>query len=192
MDEAVDGIGGGTEGGWGWGDGGGRLEGPVFLVNCAFLDPATEERALGVVEGLVGIRRRHDVVGIGGGDAAPEFTGIGVTGFEGDTTILAGSEGAFGGIESQTGLAMFGVEAVAGEAMVGEDGSDVAVELERGGGEAGGAQGETGDGRDQEMEERAGETHRRGESQGLAAVQSPGWRIGGRMANGEWRMANGE
>jgi hypothetical protein len=153
VDEAVDGVRGGAEGGCRRGDRGGRFEGPVFLVLGALLDPAADEGALGVVEGLVGIRRRHDVVGICGGDATPEFAGIGVTGFESDATVLVGGEGAFGGIETETGLAMLGVKAVAGEALVGEEGADVAVELDWGGMDEGGSQDDPGEGRDEEPEE---------------------------------------
>ena len=125
-----------------------RFEAPVFLVFGAFVDPAFEGFDLRGGEFFVGFGWGHDFVLVGGEGAVDDGAGLGVAGFDGESAV-DGGVGAFGSVEAEVGLAFFGVEAVAGEAVVGEDGADVAVEVE-------GACGVGGAGEQEEGEEEAG------------------------------------
>ena len=99
----------------------------MVLVNGALLDPAADEVALGGLErGLVRIGRRHDLVGIGADDAEPRF-GVGdVAGHE-SAEAVAINGGGVELVEAELGFAVGGITAVAGEAVVREDGADVLV-----------------------------------------------------------------
>ena len=95
----------------------------------AFGDPAAEEVDFGGGEGgFVGARRGHEEGGLGGGDAGEEFGFGGVAGRD-------DGEGAFAVIEAQVGHAGGGVGAVATDALVRQEGEDVAAEVDRLGGE---------------------------------------------------------
>ena len=78
----------------------------------------------------VRIGRRHHFRFVVGGDAAPEFALLGVAGDD-RRDVVVFDEGGFGSVEPQVGLAGLFVEAVALEAVFGEDRADVAVEIER-------------------------------------------------------------
>ena len=105
---------------------------PVRLIDRAGFDPALEQVFFGVGELQVRIGRRHHLVGVGRDDALPG-QGIGeLAGDDGRFAVVAFRKGAFRNVESQLGLAGLGVEAVAGEAAVGEQRADVAVEIRRG------------------------------------------------------------
>lgn len=109
LDEVVDGVGAGRDGLFGGAD-----EGPVVAPGSASGDPLLECGDLLWGEWFfVGVLRRHEVVGIGGGDAMDEFAFVGGAGFD-------DGEGTFAGVEAEICLAGVGVEAVAGEAVVGE------------------------------------------------------------------------
>lgn len=130
-DEGVDGS-ADPIGALGKGDIGGEwFEGPVFVVGCAFLDPAVEEVLLGVVEAEFGFEGRHDLVSIVGADEVVEVALLEVAG--GDAGVAAEvGDGVFAGIETEVGFLIFGVGTVAFEAAVGDDGADVAVEVDGG------------------------------------------------------------
>ena len=144
-DEVVDGV-LGPGGVFDRGDGGafGGLEGPVFAPRGAFLDPAGEELDLFGFEAVLLLGWRHEVVGIVGGDA---FEEEGLGGFAGDDggAGLAPFEGAGAEVEAEFGFDRFRIGAVACEAVVGKDGSDLRGEIDRCGG--GGEEQEEGDGR---------------------------------------------
>ncbi len=70
-----------------------------------------------------------------GGDAADDFGMVGVAGDEGVLGVAEFDGIAGFGVEAEFGFTIGGVGAVAGEAFVGEDGADVAVELDGLGGE---------------------------------------------------------
>ena len=80
-------------------------------------------------------RRRHEIVSVGGENAADQFT---LVRFSGDEGLLG--ECLFADVEAELGLAFLLVRAVAKEAVVGEDRPDIAVvrdflrRLGRGGG----------------------------------------------------------
>jgi hypothetical protein len=100
---------------------------PVILVDGALLDPTLDEGALrGRERFFVRVGRRHDLVGILAEDALP---GLGVGEVAGDEGAHAAAVGGGGGglVEAEFSLAIRGVAAVAGEAVVGEDGPDVFV-----------------------------------------------------------------
>ena len=96
------------------------------LVRGALVDPALDELHLRRRETVV---RRHELEIILGADSQVELARGRVSGGDGAVaaTIL---EGALPGIEPQVGIALVRVGAVAGEALVGEEGEDVAVEVD--------------------------------------------------------------
>ena len=123
-DEEVDGVAGpcGVADGW-EGRADGRDEGPVGFVGGAGGDPAAEEGALGVGEGAVGVRGRHDFVRVRGDETFDEFAFVGVAGDEG-----VFGDGGVAGVEAEVGFTFIAVLAVAVEAVFAEDGADVAIE----------------------------------------------------------------
>ena len=128
----------------GAGDGGNRrthrgLEAPVLTVGRALGDPAAEDIDLRGRDLLVRIRRWHHFLGVFREEALDQFAAIGVARLDRLDAILEG-RGAFGGVEAELALALLGVEAVAGEAVIGKDRADVPVEIQFrvGGHEAGG------------------------------------------------------
>lgn len=72
------------------------------------------------------------------GDAADQFAFTGLAGDDGQAAGLGGLEGVGLDVEPELGLALALVRAVAGEAVLGEDGADVAVEIDRTGRRGGG------------------------------------------------------
>ena len=99
----------------------------MVLVDRALLYPAFDEGALcGREWGFVRIGRWHHFIGVGADDALPEF-GVGeVARDEGAHAATLGG-GVGEGVEAELGLAVLRVDAVATEAVVCEDGSDVGV-----------------------------------------------------------------
>ena len=68
------------------------------------------------------------LVGVGGGDAAVEFTFVGLAG---DDDGAAFAVCFWLDVEAEVSLALGGVGAVALETMVREDGANVAIEFDR-------------------------------------------------------------
>lgn len=99
------------------------------LVFGALGNPATEQFLLGGCERLVGLRRRHEVVGIGAEDPMDQLTGLGVSRFEG----LSG-QSFLAEVETEFSLPGVFVGSVAMEAGVGQDGTDVPIVLDPVGG----------------------------------------------------------
>ena len=131
MIDGIEGPGGipGFRGGMGHG----WHESPVGLVSGALGDPRFEDGLFLFPERAAEFRGRHQVVGIVGVDPLDQLAGTRVAR---DDRLPAAFEyhgGTLEGIEAQTGLtALVGVGAVAGETAVGEDGADVAVEIDAG------------------------------------------------------------
>ena len=126
-----------------------RFEGPMASPDGAFGDPAAED--VGLRRGqprLVRVRRRHQLVLVGGDDAFDERADLGLAG---DERFLG--QGGLAEVEAQLALAVRLILAVAAEAVVREDGQDVPAEahgLRRDGG-----QGE----REEGAEQRGGLVH---------------------------------
>jgi len=136
-DEKIDAFLGWRNGGFDWG-----FIGPVFLIFRALGDPAAEHFFLASGEWFVGFGWGHEIIFIAGEDAADDFTCFWVTWNDGDFTGFGGFESLLADIEAELGFAGIFVGAVAVEASIGEDGSEVAIELDFGGqGEIGGPSG---------------------------------------------------
>ncbi len=99
-------------------------------VGGPFGDPAFEQGDLGGFQGRRGFGRGHREFGVVDLDAEDQVAGVGVAGDDGGGAGFEGEGGSLGHIEAETGLALALVGAVAGEAVLGEDGADVAVEIE--------------------------------------------------------------
>jgi hypothetical protein len=117
-----------------------RGVGPVRLVGRALADPFGEQRFLGFAERFLELRRRHEVVLILGVQAFEQQAGLGIAGHDG-----LGLDGRLAHIEAEVGFTMVFVGAVAGEAVVAENGTDVAVVAQLGRRSEGGRCGEGAD-----------------------------------------------
>ena len=136
-DEKIDAFLGWRNGCFDWG-----FIGPVFLIFRALGDPAAEHFLLASGQWFVGFGWGHEFIFIAGEDAADDFTFFWVGRNDGDFTGFGGFEGLLADIEAEFGFAGIFVGAVAVEASIGEDGSEVAIELDFGGqGELGGPSG---------------------------------------------------
>ena len=114
-----------------------RFKAPVLLVFRALFDPALQYLHLRGSHVLVGLRRGHHFIFVLGQDTLDDGADLRIAGLDGKGAV-DGLEGALGHIQAQISLALLGVKAVAGKAVVAEDRPDVAVEVElrrrRGGG----------------------------------------------------------
>ena len=106
------------------------LEGPVPLIGSALFDPAAEEGHFGFGEGsALGFGRRHELGGVLMPDPGEELTLIGLAGNDGGISPEVG-EGLSPQVEAQVCLPFLLVRPVAEKAFVGENGTDVAIELD--------------------------------------------------------------
>ena len=121
LDQRVDGRVHGRRGGFRR-----QVIGPMVLVGGALRDPAAQQFLLLLGEGLVRFRRRHDLVRVGQEEPLHEFARLRLAWHD---RLLGQSVGA--DIETQLGLTVAGVVAVAGETVVGEDRPNVPVEFHR-------------------------------------------------------------
>ena len=99
-----------------------RLERPVAGPGRPLFDPLADQLDLSLRELLARLGRRHAPLRIGFRDAQKGFALVRLTGGEGG--------GAFLGVQAQLGLALLLVGPVTLEASVGEDGPDVAGEID--------------------------------------------------------------
>ncbi len=102
---------------------------PVALPLRPLRDPSAEERDLLRVQRLPELRRRHDLVGIAGGDAADQLAVIDPGGDD-RRAALAIAERVFFPVEPQIGFPRLLVGPVAGVAVLGQDRPDLAVEVD--------------------------------------------------------------
>ena len=102
----------------------------MTLVLGAFLDPLFDEGDLRLAEHLVELRRRHVVVGVGCQQALHHFAFLRMTWRDGRITGLTALARSVEGIEAQLALHFIFIRTVAGVTGVGEDRTDVAVELD--------------------------------------------------------------
>jgi hypothetical protein len=75
----------------------------------------------------VGIRRRHDHVGIFGEDATDDFAFLRIAGNDGGDSITNG-HGFFSDIETEVATTVLGILAVTEKAIFREDGTDIPIE----------------------------------------------------------------
>src|SRR5262249_6956775 len=75
---------------------------------------------------LAGLARRHQLAGLLAGQALVQLALVGLARDDNCAELASGVTE----VETEVGLAFFGVGAVAGEALVRQDGADVAVEVE--------------------------------------------------------------
>ena len=112
-----------------------RHERPVWLVRRPLSDPPLEQIDLFVSEPAdLGFRRRHHGIGIGRDDSCDEFARGDILRHNRPTAAVELTRSLLGDVEPQTGLPVATVGTVAGEAVVGEDRPDVAVERDPGAG----------------------------------------------------------
>ena len=111
------------------------FEGPVLAPRRPLVDPAGEGRHLLGRERLAGLRRRHLLLGVVGDEPSDQLAVVGLAGL--DDRVL-GPERPLADVEPEVGLAGAGVRPVAEEAVFGEDGEDVAAEVDGGLGPEGG------------------------------------------------------
>ena len=107
-----------------------RHERPVALPLRALLDPFADGGDLRVGERGAGLRRRHAAGAVGGADARQQAALRRVAGGD-DVVAAAVGEQALFGIEAQVGDAALVVGPVAGEAVVGQNRTHVAIEIDQ-------------------------------------------------------------
>src|SRR5262249_43605330 len=108
-----------------------RSIGPMRFPVGALIDPAANEVDLRFSEDETGAGRRHAIRFVGRADALVE-PAPGAVRWRDDAIA------ALLGVEAETSLALLLVGAVAGEALVGQDGADLTVEIDLRRGECGG------------------------------------------------------
>ena len=104
-----------------------RRVGPVRIPFGAFVNPAPQQLDLFGRQRVPGIGRRHPLLGIGVGDPLDQHAPGCAPGH--DDAVLR--KRAFLRVEVELGLAFGRVRTVAGEAVVGKDRPNVAIEAER-------------------------------------------------------------
>ena len=109
----------------GWSD-----ERPVLLPSGSLTHPLLEEVDLGGGERLSMLGRRHDFVGILRQDALDQGAALGLSGDQGVLPRFELQEGVFLTVQAQTCLALALIWSMAGEAMLGENGADLSVEVD--------------------------------------------------------------
>jgi hypothetical protein len=107
-------------------------ERPVLAPGRARVEPFLQGLDLRLGELLVGLGGGHEVVGVLGDDPPIELALGALPGDDGGAALVILLPGLEFVVEPEVGLALLGVGSVAGEAGVGEDGEDVAVEVDAG------------------------------------------------------------
>ena len=101
-------------------------------VGSALRDPLLQRLLLGRREGFLGLGRGHDGFWIGGENPCDQLAGFGFAGVNGAVAVEVGFGLGFE-VEAEFGFARILIGAVAAEAVFGEDGADVPIEVEGGG-----------------------------------------------------------
>jgi hypothetical protein len=94
-----------------------------------FRDPALEYLNLRGLERLVRLLRRHALISVVGRDATDQFALVRLAWDDGRHAVPIGFR-IFLDVEAQLGLTVLLVRAVTGEALVGQDRADVAIEID--------------------------------------------------------------
>ena len=107
------------------------------IVGGTFGDPLFQGVFVFFGEDFFGVRGWHLLVFVGGEEAGDDLAGFGFAGDDGEGAGFATGERGVAEVEAEFAFAAVVVHAVAGEALLGEDGADFAVEVDgrRGGGE---------------------------------------------------------
>ena len=154
-DEGIDGVGrGGRHGG----DGRtlGCDESPVRLIFGAFRDPAFQDLLLRPGQAVVGLGRRHLLFRVVAENPANEFAGLGLARLE-----RADREGNVALIQSQLGLALILIRAVAPKTILRKNRPDLAVEAQPFRGAARGRPAAESGERDQQAGQRSPPAHKK-------------------------------
>lgn len=129
-DEGIDGINRASGlGYWGNDRPDGRDVGPVFAPSCALGDPAAQKVFLGGGERIIGISRRHDLLGVVTKNPGDEFAVVGAAGDDRDKTGFAPGEGFDAAVQPQARFTGGGIGTVAGVALVRENGLNLATKI---------------------------------------------------------------
>ena len=107
----------------------GLFKSPVQFILGALFDPLIDESDLLGRKTLAALRRRHLLILIRRVNAQVDFAIVELPGHDAFHSLLFG-EGAFAGIQSAAGLARLRIEAVALEAILGEDRADLGIEID--------------------------------------------------------------
>src|SRR5688572_9306553 len=106
------------------------VEGPMALILCAFVHPPSQFGNFVVAEFFSAIGRRHFHIRVLRRHADEKLAIAGLAGHNGDTAALQRADCNFALVEPQASLATLVIEAVALEALVGQDRPDVAIEID--------------------------------------------------------------
>ena len=101
------------------------------LPGCPRINPAFQQIDLRGGQCLARLRRWHHFGGLAGDDAGHQLALVAVTGNNRPRTRFQGQAGFALDIEPQPRLPLAGIGAMTGEAIVGEDGTDVPIEFNR-------------------------------------------------------------
>ena len=107
----------------------GLLESPVQVVGRTLLDPFVEDGDLVGRDLFAALRGRHLLVLVGGMDAHREIALLQIAGDNGVHAVLF-RERAFAGVDPAVALAIFRIEAVTLEAVLGKDRPHIAVKVD--------------------------------------------------------------
>ena len=95
------------------------------------LHPLFEQRNLGSRERLAFAGRRHDLGRLGRADPGDKLALFRLAGHDGDIAAFEFAERSLPDIEAQAGLALLLIWTMAGETVFGEQGQNLAVEVDR-------------------------------------------------------------
>ena len=105
------------------------LEGPVLVVACSLRNPLAQQFLFLLRERPVRIRRRHHVDVVVSLDAIDEFAGLRVAGDDPGVVPETGGR-VLEGVDPVVRFLVLGVRPMAVEALVREDGANVAIEVD--------------------------------------------------------------
>ena len=98
------------------------------LVFCSLFDPSLKSLSLQIAQRLSCFRRRHDLNGIVGIDSFPETAVIRLARYDRGPSGIADGESLLANIEPYSTLSLTDIGTVALEAVLRENGSDIAIE----------------------------------------------------------------
>src|SRR5262249_22030318 len=104
-------------------------EGPMQRPFGALVDPLCQELNLFRFQFFSTLRWRHDLLGPVRCDPLYHFALFEIPGNDGMSSASKLAERTFFGIQTKLGLSLLGVRTMAGEAIVGQNGEDLAAEI---------------------------------------------------------------